>query len=920
MIQKLLLSLIILVWSSCYACPSQYTTAGSNNVCYPTNTNIDTGSSWQDCGFFSSYFWDSVVQTSTNYNPVDGSTQVNIICCGSFNPQIQSTTLIPGKVFTFPTSGTACDGSATNTAVMGVVDPSTVSNRSFTLQGVGSNINQSIHLNSALNYAYRKHDMNPLQAACNTISYLPEDQQQFFTEQCEKANYTIGSIRFNDNDDALICPSTNPPLICKLPITCALLCADKHCNNGNVVTAWCFFSQLNPSPPPFCCGTSMAPQNPTIDQVCVNNTQPAGCVPSDDAIQSNYFIPAVNVSFAAPSQSYVAIKNWCEASSTNLSCPITAKLSLIQPVNHVDYNCCPYGLPYSDEQCYICYGGDSAPGTAIGLYPHTIPQGSTDFSTSIFNSSLLSALNNMELIYANGKGELHRYQFDASGAPLSLYGVNLGQYCQLNYNMALDQETSFSSCPISDPYGNNMVITAEYNYNDSTLDNPDPDAGKLVVYEKVEGVAKKKRLGSVAIPSFPMPILVKFCDTSVINTADKFCVEVSFDAGNSMIFSGQITNDSQVSTSSAFALEGYLQDTSPKVKMPIRAIITDDYYNLTAVTTLYANNNPTTSTPPTAVCFDTKGNAVQNCSASNDPGGLWYISTTDSNGNQIYKYQSGGTKICYVAPSPVTPDNQKKLCLNLAPPPQSLKKYYLDCSTIQDTVDGLCIKGYLSNYFPPATICNNNQPCTAQQAQAQCQAYQAKCDQDQSQCSKDLNYCPCYDQYVNCSNATDSSLCLYDYQQCLSSNCSYIDPNTGQQASCDPSYQPTCSFFNSNACGPQAAQYTQGPGPIDRYTACGLYFNCQNYSAGPCDISNFSNNCPEDNSHYIIVNGLGSEYDNAGDTITTVACTSNSNNSPLSCIGGLVDVDCRMIYQTKFSNGVAEVTKGALRSQIVCSP
>ena len=415
----------------------------------------------------------------------------------------------------------------------------------------------------------------PLYLACQNTAANPTSYSKFYTDQCAKATYPLD------------CTATPPPILCEMVIACWSLTA-----NQVIAEAGCAFIDFPPSPPEFCCSTPPTPLIPSTIPVCPDiypypTDKVTSCVPASPTgnnssvtgqtqaqITSSYFTPAIRVGF-----------RW----------PQTPSFYQQIPAGDVSYT------------------------VATNIQPGTYIVPTTDIVGFYLPVSFEAPKSNYEVVFGTSSATASRNPYNSTP-----YGINVGQYCDLNYNYAESQTTANSTCAISDVYGNEMTFT---------MAPSTKIAGQYCIFDSNQEI-----IGDCISPPFmPLPTVppataggawqVGVTPCGSANTPDSFCMNVSFVNG---AYSGQIqgTSDSGIGT-----YTGTLNNTT----IPISAIVTDDTYNLPD-----ENGN---------ICLDQSGKMITlaQCPAKGGtpPGGLWYLN---------HEYLGGGSQFCF------RPTNQPPAC------------------------------------------------------------------------------------------------------------------------------------------------------------------------------------------------------------------------------------------------------------------
>ncbi len=440
-----------------------------------------------------------------------------------------------------------------------------------------------------------------VQNACSNLAIYAADttQYEFYYTVCNSATEPLPT-------PSKPCIGTGDPrLLCTLPIACTFLTGDDR-----VLHSYCYFVKFPPSPPAFCCSIAPPVQIPTTAAICTADTLPAAtnqCVlPSPDAgtarllsVNNNFFTPAIRVAFNTnyasqqssgnPSNLFVPFKNPVVCHGNVCTTPPLTTTSTIEQCNAVNVNCVS-GITASNYNI------------AAGL-----PK-------------------NLELIYNNPSGQPTRYYTG------SLFGVNLGQYCDLSYDLAHLQLKVQSQCTILDMYGNSLNFHAAL--DPVGCDDKDLKTCTSICVNNGQTMA---RVGAcMPIPPFPLPSSVAPCSSS--NTSTKFCIQANFTDGfTTDNITGQISGVPMSPPESFAGTITYPGSISGNAQNLLTGIVTDDGYNL-----------PLNATGD--ICFDDStsspgGQPVTPCPPAPNaplPKGLYY-----NNG----QYMSGGRQFCYLPSS-----------------------------------------------------------------------------------------------------------------------------------------------------------------------------------------------------------------------------------------------------------------------------
>lgn len=457
------------------------------------------------------------------------------------------------------------------------------------------------------------YNYTPLSLACNSIKEGTEGYS-FYSNLCAPfTNNNSGNQFANVNTSNDPCKIGDSRLICSLPIACAILkhysLGSKFSHPSNINTYDCQFVLFPPSPPPFC-GTIELPVSPPVSvNICQEDTSPSEnniCVlPSPDAgygvtpVVNNFFTPSIRVAFdiqqpvplPTPPAEFVSVSPWVTTGASATYTGAIPSLGATAP--------------------YTSFAG--LPKTSVVSNPPGIPR-------------------NLELIYSYSSQTpplYSRYSYQ-NGLAGSLYGVNIGQYCDLNYNLATNQALA-STCNIIDTNGANRTFSASLTCS-STEYNPYECTSICVTDITVTG----ETVGSCSpVPNMPWPT-ISACSSG--NTPTNFCLNYSFDNGTSTPYTGQIKGVSASPSNNTAPTQGTQSTQNPPpyytgiisgTSINLQAIVTDDKYNQPD-----ASGN---------ICLNSIGQpAATPCptyTTGYQPGGLYYL-----NG----QYISGGTQFCYV--------------------------------------------------------------------------------------------------------------------------------------------------------------------------------------------------------------------------------------------------------------------------------
>ncbi len=447
----------------------------------------------------------------------------------------------------------------------------------------------------------------PLAQACANNADEPlSEGYNFYYALCNDSNLPTSSNP---------CIAKDPRLICTVPIACGIF----QVSGGGSLWNGCYFTLFPPSPPPFCCSIAMPATPPITANICQENSSPSSnnlCVPpSPDAgvgtapVVNNFFTPSIRVAFDVPSAAFLSVQPWCSIGPNAPGCP----------TGYASYNTNvtpTAGSIYTVQQCTTTGQKNCV----------SIPQ----------QTPALTLSTNLEVIYYLPNNPptsplLSRYYYQTvNGSPGSLYGINLGNYCDLNYNLVT--ETS-ASCSIKDSTGASRKF-ATYKQCDPNASPTDP----MYLYTCSVCVADVTFGGNTGpcspVPAMPWPTSVVACGT---NTPTDFCMNLTFQDG----YSGQIKGSIPSSPPGPPPTTNPPTPPTPMIyyygaisgsQIGLQAIVTDDNYSQPD-----ANGN---------ICLNSQGVPVSTpCPAytsTYQPGGLYYV-----NG----QYMGGGTQFCYVPKS-----------------------------------------------------------------------------------------------------------------------------------------------------------------------------------------------------------------------------------------------------------------------------
>jgi hypothetical protein len=437
----------------------------------------------------------------------------------------------------------------------------------------------------------------PLKRACATNA-AGNEGYEFYQQICSSTNFPTSSTPCTVNDTRLVC---------SLPIACAIF---QYTNNGSSIWNDCYFVLFPPSPPPFCCSISMPASPSDTANICQENTSPSSnniCVPpSPDGgrgvtpVVNNFFTPSIRVAFDAPSSAFLSVSPWCSSGSNPPGCATGSGSANFTP---------QAGSVYTIQQCTT-----TGQQNCITIPQQTSPN--KNFPT------------NMEVIYYLPNNPptsplASRYYYQTvGGAAGSLYGVNLGNYCDLSHSLVSGNP---ALCTITD---SNDALRAFQTYLqcDPNGDPSDP----MYLYTCSNVCVRDVTFGGDAgscfpVPAMPLPESVTSCGT---NTPTNFCMKLAFQDG----YTGQINGTIPSTPPSAGSNLIYYISTISGSKIGLQAMVTDNNYNQPD-----GNGN---------ICLNSNGAPVSTpCPAYKSgyqPGGLYYV-----NG----QYMGGGTQFCYLPQS-----------------------------------------------------------------------------------------------------------------------------------------------------------------------------------------------------------------------------------------------------------------------------
>lgn len=862
---------MLLIFSAmAHSCPDYYLEIGEQGNCYPQYTVLNSNyldpnnpdPAWYDCT--GSHAMDQTIQTNTTF--VDGAAIVQVKCCGIsyVDPPIQTAYLTIGQQHTFSIENTGCgvgnDNSGdsnprgiTNFAFTDLVKKESYSNPTVTLFKTVS-LQNEVNLACALNWN-NSQGLSALQIACNNVSFLPDAEQSFFTHLCEDAGYSAAyqpntiAPNANNNNQQVVCTDSSTDLICNLPITCTLFCADPNCwspancspsssNPSTIISAQCFFMGLGMSPPPFCCDAPLPMYQPTTFPLCPNGYVPTSeCVPpsigshgNTAPIFSSYFTPAIRVAFDVMPNVFQPVSPWVINAYNGVNQMILAN----------------FQGSTNDLQNTIQVCNSTGQSTCV-----TMPTA----------GNVAPMTKNLEIIYNTGTSL--KPQLTRSPALGSLYGVNLGQYCDLNYDLANNKSLPTSTCVIEDMNKNPQEFTAKLT----------SDKSQICVYD-----ANSNQVANCApVPAMPLPS-VGFCP---VKAPDTFCMQVDFSipantsSSPNISYSAQITG-SVTATSVAFITSNLYDPSGKETSLSVSGFITDDYYNGTvAGASLKPDINGN-------FCFDKNGKTTTTCSETVNPGGLWYV----QNSNGVLEYKGGGTQICYISPF-ATSTNQASLCVPIV----EIDLPFISCDMIGVVEsDGAVVGGADAACPGGANVVNSNEcPASFQASDCASPTQSDDCFIKTQACATPTSETKACNAYqTSCKVAAAKSQCYSDFVECTetcAANYYYVFLNgfsapgaianaLAQYRACtnDPnSYPPLqCKFYNNAACSQKSAQ---------QIAYCGIIaYQCNDYKSY----------CSYGQTQCYMITGscvvCGSDYQNtciAGGVYSHLPISNNENDSNL---------------------------------------
>ena len=552
--------------------------AGCNWLCdCPDEPAFSNSFSTSGCSSNDNWCWQTYTSGAFNNDRLNPTATFGVDCCGwhsggegSGSVQLAINEIAAPISVNTSWWQTGC-GSGYD-ALLVLVNQANVDHSSdYTNNPINVNIN---------NYGQVQLQDTPLRRACANAA--GEEESEFYNYLCNLSDLPTASTP---------CVVSDTRLVCSLPIACAIF---QYTNNGGGIWNDCYFILFPPSPPPFCCTISMPSPPPTTANICQEKTSPSSnniCVmASPDAgrgvapVVNNFFTPSIRVAFNSPSSEFLSVTPWYSngSGSSNFTPPAGTTPTVTQCTSTGQQNCI--------------------------IVPH--------------QSSTQTIPTNMEVIYylPSTTPLVSRYYYQTiNGSPGSLYGVNLGSYCDLNHNLLTGTS---SSCTITDSNGSSREFMTYLKCASST----DPRTCSSVCVQDVNFGGDAGPCSPV--PAMPWPVSVAECNGPGSNTPTNFCMNLTFQDGYSgQIQAGTIPSNPPSSMSGMVYYPGSISGPSPKI--PLQAMVTDDNYSQPDMT-----GN---------ICLNSKGAAVSTpCPAYKSgyqPGGLYYV-----NG----QYMGGGTQLCYL--------------------------------------------------------------------------------------------------------------------------------------------------------------------------------------------------------------------------------------------------------------------------------
>ena len=583
----LCLGSIILLNHNAYANCS-YKPFGTCGTCPSPPGNFTHGSSPSGCNSSDNFCGWTYTSGVLNNDPLNPSASFGVNCCNWQDTGGSVQLPLGGVAAPISTSSAFFGGCGNNYDAMMV----NVQTQDYT--------NSSINVPNYTSSQVTLSGGTPLNLACSDYSSPPTSSSS--------AEYTFYN-KLCSNTLPSSCTATSSNLICAVPIACAILIE----SGSGVIWNDCQFVLFPPSPPPFCSTIELPVSPPVSVNICQEDTSPSEnniCVlPSPDAgygttpVVNNFFTPSIRVAFdiqqpvpppsppsLTPPAEFVSVIPWIEGGSTTYTGAIPSL-------------------------------GATAPFASFGVLP----------KTSVATSPP-SPPQNLELIYLYGSQTppYSRYPYQ-NGVEGSLYGINIGQYCDLNYNLAINKALA-STCTIIDTNGTSRVFSASLTCSSGATYNPYECTSICVTDVTSTG----ETVGSCSpIPNMPWPT-VSACSSE--NTPTNFCLNYSFDNGTSTPYTGKIEGVAASPSNNTAPTQGtqsspnpspYYTSSIPNTSINLQAIVTDDKFNQPDITgniCLNASGQPAATPCPTYT-------------SGYQPGGLYYL-----NG----QYISGGTQFCYV--------------------------------------------------------------------------------------------------------------------------------------------------------------------------------------------------------------------------------------------------------------------------------
>ncbi len=545
------------------------------------------------CSGWDNFTWCNYTSAAFKNDPLNPTATFNAHCCGwhaggEGSGSVQLGVNQMAAPLSIHTSWAQTGCGSNYDAMLVLVNQATASQVSdYTNNPITVNVN---------NYGKVNLQDTPLKRACaNNI--VGNEGYEFYQQVCSSTNFPTSSTPCTVNDNRLVC---------SLPIACAIF----QYTNGNSIWNDCYFVLFPPSPPPFCCSISMPASPPDTANICQENTFPSSnniCVPpSSDGgrgvapVVNNFFTPSIRVAFDAPSSAFLSVTPWCSSGSNPPGCVTGSGTANFTP---------QAGTTYTIQQCTT-----TGQQNCITVPQQTSPN--KNFPT------------NMEVIYYLPNNPptsplVSRYYYQTVGGSAgSLYGINLGNYCDLSHSLVSENP---ASCTIADS-NDSLRSFQTYLQCDPNSSPSDP----MYLYTCSNVCVRDVTFGGDAgscfpVPAMPLPKSVVPCGT---NTPTDFCMKLAFQDGYSGQIQGTIPSTSPSPGSNLIYYIGAISGS----KIGLQAMVTDDNYNQPD-----GNGN---------ICLNSNGAPVSTpCPAYKNgyqPGGLYYV-----NG----QYMGGGTQFCYLPQS-----------------------------------------------------------------------------------------------------------------------------------------------------------------------------------------------------------------------------------------------------------------------------